>query len=429
MKTLITNGEVLCMTGEDVRQVDVGIEDDTIAFIGKAPATFIADRTIDASDQVVMPGLINGHTHASMTLFRNLADDLLFWDWLEGTILPMEAHLRAKDVYHGARLAIAEMIRSGITTFTDMYFHMDQVARAVEETGIRANLATGITGQGIEDEEKIKDAVAFHKVFHGKANGRIQVDFAPHAPYTCDDAFIKKIIDAAGGLDTRVHIHLSESRGEIKDSLAEYNQTPIERMASLGLFALPVYAAHCVHLTDEDINILAHYQVSVINNPGSNLKIANGFAPVKKMLEAGINVGLGTDGAASNNNLNMFEEMSLAALINKGLEEDAQVVPAYQALKMATINGAKALGLNQWVGTLEVGKKADIILIDLNKPHFYPRFKVIPALVYAAQAQDVRTVICNGEILMRDYLLQTMDEKTVMDEANGAAIRLKEANA
>lgn len=429
MKKLIKNGQVLAMTKEEVVQTDIGITDDRITFVGPAPKDFLADEVIDASDCLVMPGLVNAHTHSAMTLFRNLADDLLFWDWLEGTILPMEEHLEADDVYQGARLAIAEMIRSGVTTFADMYFYMDQVARAVDESGIRANLSIGLTGKGATDEEKIEEAGRLHADFDGQAQGRIRIDLAPHAPYSCDDDFLKKIIAKAKALPASIHIHLSESRKEVEDSLKAYQQTPIERMASLGLFEGDVYAAHCVHLTDQDIQILAQKKVSVVNNPGSNFKIANGFAPVKKLLSAGVNVALATDGAASNNNLNMFEEMSLAALVNKAVEEDARLLPAYKALEMATINGARALGLEDEIGTLEAGKKADLILVDLSKPHFHPRFNLIAPLVYAAQAADVKTVLCNGQVLMAEGELVTLDEKEVLAAADQAAMRLKKANS
>jgi 5-methylthioadenosine/S-adenosylhomocysteine deaminase len=424
MNILIQGGNILTMESEEIQIGDIGIVDDRIAFIGR-DETFRPDKVISAEDCIVMPGLVNAHTHSPMTLLRNYADDLLFWEWLEGTILPIEDKLTGEDAYLGAKLAIAEMIRSGITTFADMYMFMDDVARAVEETGIRANLSRGITGQGENGIEKIDESLSFYHKWNGKNDGLIRVDFAQHAPYTCDDAYIGHIMDAIKGLDTRIHIHLSESRDEVKRSLEEHGTTPIAHMRDLGLFEFPTYAAHCVHLTDDDIQILKQNDVSVMNNPGSNLKIANGFAPVKKMLQAGVNVSVATDGAASNNNLNMFEEMNLAALVNKAVEEDATTVPAFTALSMGTINGAKALGLESQIGSLVVGKKADIIIIDLSKPHFYPRFNLISSLIYSAQAGDVKTVLCNGRVLMQDYELLTMNEKEVLTEADQAAARFK----
>ena len=424
MNTLIKGGHVLTMEEERIITADIGIIDDHIAFIGKDDL-FMADRIIQAHDCVVMPGLINAHTHSAMTLLRNYADDLLFWDWLEGTILPIEENLTAEDVYLGSKLAIAEMIRAGITTFADMYMFMDEVAKAVQETGIRANLSRGITGQGKEGIEKIDESIEFYKRWNGTCDDCLRVDMGPHAPYTCDDEYLGHLMGAVDGMDTRIHIHLSESRDEVKRSIDTYCVTSIAHMPNLGLFEKPTFAAHCVHLQGDDVDILKKHKVSVINNPGSNFKIANGFAPVKELMAAGVNVALGTDGAASNNNLNMFEEMSLAALVNKAVEEDATAVKAYQALQMATVNGAKALGREDQIGSLSIGKKADIILVDLMKPHFFPRFNLISSLVYSAQASDVRTVICNGKILMQDHMLLTMNVEEVMKDADRAAARFK----
>ncbi|QRN86645.1 amidohydrolase [Clostridia bacterium] len=424
MNILIKGGQILTMENEEIQFGDIGIIDDTISFIG-SDSSFVADKVIDANDCIVMPGLINAHTHSAMTLLRNYADDLPFWDWLEGSILPIEEKLTGEDIYLGSRLAIAEMIRSGITTFGDMYMFMDEVAKAVSESGIRANLSRGVTGQGECGIEKITESVDFYNQWNGTNNDRIRVDFAPHAPYSCDDAYIGHIMDAIRKLDTRVHIHLSESQDEIQKSLEQHGVTPIAHMRDLGLFEFPTYAAHCVHITDDDINILKENGVSVVNNPGSNLKIANGFAPVKKMLNAGVNVSVATDGAASNNNLNMFEEMNLAALVNKAVENDATTVPAYMALSMGTIHGARALGRQGEIGSLLVGKKADIILVDMSKPHFYPRYNLIASLIYSAQAGDVKTVLCNGQVLMQDYKLLTMDEQEVLFAAQEAATRFK----
>lgn len=424
MKILIKGGQILTMEKEAIQFGNIGIIDDKIHFIGSEEA-FVADKVIDAKDCIVMPGLINAHTHSAMTLLRNYADDLPFWDWLEGSIMPIEDKLTGEDIYLGARLAIAEMIRSGITTFADMYMFMDQVAKAVSETGIRANLSRGVSGQGEKGLEKIVESVDLYDQWNGSNQDRIRVDFAPHAPYSCDDAYIGHIMDAARGLDTRIHIHLSESKDEVQNSLQAHGATPIAHMRDLGLFEIPTYAAHCVHITDEDIRILQKNKVSVVNNPGSNLKIANGFAPVKKMLKAGVNVSVATDGAASNNNLNMFEEMNLAALVNKAVEKDATTIPAFTALRMGTVHGARALGREKEIGSLEVGKKADIILVDMSKPHFYPRYNLISSLIYSAQAGDVKTVLCDGQVLMQDYKLLTMDEKEVLTAAQKAATRFK----
>jgi len=407
----------------DVFQGDIGIDGERIVFVGSEPSGFHADKTIDGRDTITLPGLINAHTHISMSLMRNYADDLPFWPWLTEKIWPIEANLTAEDCYWGAMLSISEMVRSGVTTFSDMYFFMDDVAKAVEETGIRANLSRGLVG-GDDSDKKLQEAIKLRKDWHGSCSGRITVDLAPHAPYTCDVETMKTIIEASHSNDTRIHIHLSESKKEVADSYEANGKSPIKNMLDQGVFERPTFAAHCVHLSDDDIKIIKEKNVSVINNPGSNLKLGNGFAPITKLLNEGVNVALGTDGSSSNNNLNMFEEMNLAALVNKALDGDTTVVPAYTAIKMATINGAKALGIDHEVGSIEVNKKADIIIVDIEKPHFYPRLDAIASLVYSAQASDVKTVICNGQVLMEDRKIMTFDEKTVFHKAEKCAKEL-----
>ena len=239
----------------------------------------------------------------------------------------------------------------------------------------------------------------------------------PHAPYTCGDEYLSSIIELSSELDIGIHIHLSESTSEVEESCRLFGMSPIRRMKKIGLFDRPTLAAHCVHLSDEDIRLLAENRVNVVNNPGSNLKLGNGFAPVEKLLKAGVNVALGTDGAASNNNLNMFEEINLAALVNKGISLDTTSVPAYTALQMATTGGARALGLEGQVGTISPGKKADLIILDMKKPHFYPRYNLVSSLAYSAQASDVSTVIVNGRILMEAGELTTIDLEKVMHNA------------
>lgn len=425
MRILIKNTQIISMADKapDVVRGDIGIEGEKIVFVGNEPSDFIADKTIDGSNTITLPGLINAHTHISMSLMRNYADDLPFWPWLTEKIWPVEANLTADDCYWGAMLSIAEMIRSGITTFADMYFFMDDVARAVDESGIRASLSRGLVG-GEDSDKKLAEALKLRKDWHGACCGRINVELAPHAPYTCGADVMKKIIEASEKHDTRIHIHLSESKKEVEDSFDQHGKSPIKNMLDQGVFERPTFAAHCVHLSDDDIKIMSENGVAVINNPGSNLKLGNGFAPVTKLLKAGVNVALGTDGSSSNNNLNMFEEMNLAALVNKAVEGDTTVVPAYTAIKMATINGAKALGIDHEVGSIEVGKKADMIIVDLEKPHFYPRLDPVASIVYSAQASDVKTVICNGQFLMEDREIKTFDETIVYHQADRCAKQL-----
>nr|WP_207753525.1 amidohydrolase [Sporosalibacterium faouarense] len=402
---------------EILENVNISIKDGKIMTIGDIPEDFTPESIIDGREKIVMPGLINSHTHVAMSVFRNYADDLPFWPWLTEKIWPLEEKLIAEDVYWGSMLSIIEMIQSGITCFADMYFFMDETARAVKESGMRASLVRGLTGEGEEGIDKIKETIEFYKRWNNEADGRITVEAGPHAPYTCSADYLEKIIKMASDHDMRIHIHLSESKKEVEDSYKKHNKSPIKHVNDIGLFELPTMAAHCVHVSDEDINILAQKGVSVLNNPSSNLKLGNGFAPVEKMTEQGINVALGTDGSSSNNNLNMFEEMNLAGLINKGVNLDSTSIPASTALKMGTINGAKALGLDSMIGTIEEGKKADIILVDMKKAHLYPKHNSISALIYSAQAADVDTVIVNGEILMENRELKTIDVEEVMFNA------------
>lgn len=422
MNILIKNATVLTMSEEDklMENTNITIEKGKIKSIGSVPEDFVAEKVIDGTNKLVMPGLVNAHTHIAMSLFRNFADDLPFWTWLQDRIIPREEKLIPEHVYWGSMLSIAEMIRFGVTSFADMYFFMDEVAKAVEETGIRASLSIGLSDSG-NQEQKIKAVKEFYDNWHGKANGRITVMAGPHAPYSCGPSFLSKVIDMASEKKMGIHIHLSESKKEIEDSYELRGKSPIKHVYDLGLLDLPTLAAHCVHLSDEDIDILAEKKVSVANNPGSNLKLGNGFARIEDMLKKGINVGLGTDGSASNNNLNMFEEINLAALINKGYTGDTTSIPAGTAVKMATINGAKALGIDEEVGTIEVGKRADIIMLDLNKPHFYPRYNLVASLAYSAQGSDVETVIVDGKVLMENYELKTIDLEKVMFNAEKSA--------
>jgi 5-methylthioadenosine/S-adenosylhomocysteine deaminase len=423
MNILIKNATLLSMGDkeEPVENVEVAIEKDKIKYIGEVPEDFYAEKVIDARESLVMPGLIDGHTHIAMSLFRNYADDLPLMEWLKTRIWPLEEKLTAQDVYWGSMLGVAELIRSGVTCFSDMYFFMEETAKAVEEAGIRAVLARGLVGGDNDDGRRFEETRKLYKSWHNGAGGRIKVMVGPHAPYTCSPGYLRKVVELARELNVGIHIHIAESADEVEESLKNYGKSPVRHIYDLGLFDIPTVAAHCVHLSDEDIEILAENKVSVVNNPTSNLKLASGFAPVEKMIKKGINVALGTDGPSSNNNLNMFEEMNLAAIINKSVNHDATSIPAITAIKMATVNGAKALGLEKEIASIEVGKKADLIIIDTQKPHFYPRHNIISALAYSAQASDVKTVIVDGKIVMEDYEIKTIDTERIMFETEKAA--------
>ncbi len=428
MKLLIKDVGIVPMTNDDY-QIDRGyiiIAEDRIQQLGSGAAPVgDYDLILDGTDQLAIPGFINTHTHAAMTLLRGYADDLPLMEWLEQKIWPAEAKLSANDIYWGTMLAIVEMIKSGTTCFADMYFSMDEVARAVQETGIRAVLARGMVGVGPESELAFTESEELIAKWNGSNNGRIKVMLGPHAPYTCPPDYLMRVMELAEKLGVGLHIHLSETAGEFADSNRIWGKTPIAQMDSLGLFKHEVLAAHCVHLSDEDIEILAKNQVGVVHNPESNMKLASGVAPVPKMLEAGIPVSLGTDGASSNNNLDMLQEMRTCALIHKVNSMDPTVIPAYQALQMATTNGAKALKLGKDLGSIEVGKKADFILLKNDAPHLIPCYDPIANLVYSAQASDVNTVIIDGKIIMQDRVIKTIDEKEVLLQAKRVAAKLR----
>ena len=413
MKTLIRNAKVLTMAGGPIETKDIGIENDHIKYVGNVPDSFEADYIVDGDGHLAMPGLINAHTHSSMSLLRNYADDLPFWEWLTEKVWPIEEKMGPEEVYWGTMLSNAEMIKSGITAYADMYFYSAETAKASVEAGLRCSIAQGLIGSSDKDQEKLNATRQLFKEWHKTGDGLITVMAGPHAPYTCDDAFLTKVIELCSELNIPIHTHLSESEKEVKDSLNKNGRSPIQHMAHLGLFKHHTLAAHCVHLLEEDVDVLRDQGVHVVHNPSSNLKLGNGISPVSKLLSSGVNVSIGTDGSSSNNNLNMFEEVHLAALLAKGSTRDPAVLPAFQALEMATKNGAAALNLGHETGTLEPGKKADLILVNLEQPHLYPHFQLDASMVYSAQASDVRTVMVNGKILMEKGELKTIDlEKT-----------------
>ncbi len=423
-QTIILKNVELLSDRDELIQTDITISDDCITSIGTAMETGDKARVIDCTDKLAIPGLINTHTHAAMSLFRSYADDMLLMDWLENKIWPAEANLTAEDVYYGTLLAIAEMLKTGTTTFADMYFYMPQVAEAVAESGIRAVLARGMTGVGANALQSLAESEAFYRDYHHTADERITVMLGPHAPYTCPPDYLKKVVALAQKLGAEIHIHLSETAGEVENCFKQYGKSPIELMSELGVLDCGVLAAHCVHVSTEDIQIMRQKQVRVAHNPGSNMKLASGIAPVSQMLAAGLCVGLGTDGAASNNNLDMLEEIRLTALLHKVSARDPLVIPAQTAVKMATAFGAQALGLSDKVGRLAPGLKADIVLLDMNSPHWCPRHNRLSLLAYSASAGDVHTVIANGKIVVENRRLTTIDEEKLLYEAHKRSMRL-----
>lgn len=379
---------------------------------------------IDGQDRLVIPGLINCHTHSYMAFMRNVADDLSFMDWLFGTIDPIEQQMTDEDTYWGACLAIIEMVKSGTTCFNDMQMNIHQTTRAVKESGMRAVISRGLIGSGHDEAGQMRLRQAYEERDAAKDCDRLSFMLGPHAPYTCDDEFMRVVSEEAKKNGMRIHVHLSESVSEIEQIREKYGLTPIEMADRNGLFDVPAIAAHCVQVTDEDIAILKGKKVSVVTNPASNMKLGNGFAPIGKMVEMGVNVCLGTDGAASNNSLNMFRELGLLTLIHKGVNKTPQCISAREGFRIATINGAKALGLEEETGSIEAGKKADLAILDLNTPSLTPRNNLIAGLSYSANGSEVETVIIDGKIVMEDRKVLTMDEELVYKKINEIIVRM-----
>lgn len=411
--------------GQDaVCRTDIYLQDDKIAGIGEAPEGFSQDQVIDGTDRLAIPGLINAHTHSYMALLRNVADDLPFEDWLFKNIEPIEDKLEPEDAYWGACLAILEMIKSGTTCFSDMQMHIHQTSKAAAESGMRAVISRGLVGSGDNEAGQIRLKEAYEEKEAWKDCDRLTFFLGPHAPYSCDEDFQRIVAKEAAKNHMGVHIHLSESRNEVENIRSQYGASPIALAKRAGLFDGLAVAAHCVHVDEEDLHILKECQVSVITNPASNMKLGNGFAPVPDMLEKGINVCIGTDGAASNNSLNMFHEMNLLGLIHKGAREKADCVSARKIFRMATLNGAKALGMEQKTGSIEVGKKADLAILNLRTPSMTPRNDLLAGLCYSANGSEVETVIIDGKIVMENRRILTLDEERIYAEVSRICKRL-----
>ncbi|MBK7448145.1 MAG: amidohydrolase family protein [Anaerolineales bacterium] len=393
---------------------------------------YSATETIDCGGKVLMPGLVNAHTHVPMTLVRGLADDLRLDVWLMGYMLPVERQFVSPEfVRLGTLIACAEQIRSGVTTFNDMYFFEDDIAQATADAGMRAVCGESVMKYPAPDAPSYDDSLAYAREFIKKWKGHplIVPAIAPHAPYSTNPEIIRACVDLAKEFDVPLHIHISETAFEVENMRKEQGMPVIPYVKKLGLFEAKVIAAHCVHIDTGEIRTLQHANAGVSHNPSSNLKLASGFAPVAKMLADGLNVGIGTDGPASNNDLDMFEEVRLAAFVAKAASNDPTVIPAATALTMATRLGAQALHLGHITGSLEVGKRADLILVDTNPLHNTPRFKRDPLnaysqLVYASKSTDVTDVMVNGKWLMRDHNLLTLNEKELIAQARELATKI-----
>jgi 5-methylthioadenosine/S-adenosylhomocysteine deaminase len=419
-RRVIPRGSV-AIDGRDIVAVDTA-EQIAAAYRGR--------ETIDAAGGVVMPGLINTHTHAPMVLFRGLADDLALMDWLQKYIFPAEAKTVSPEfVRVGTRLAALEMIESGTTTYTDMYYFEDEIARATKAAGLRGVLGETVIQFPVADAKTPADSMALTERFAKEfANDDlITPAVAPHAMYTNDPETLKACRALADRLHIPVIIHLAETSDEVKTAQEKYKLTPTGFLESIGFWGPRTVAAHGVHLTPDDIAILAKRHVGVSHNPESNMKLASGIAPVEALRQAGVVVGLGTDGAASNNDLDMFEAMRQAAFLHKLVNNDPRAIPAPVALEMATIDGARVLGLEKTLGSLEPGKRADLLVVSMDAARQTPMYDPVSHLVYVTRGDDVRTTVVNGRVLMRDRKVLTLDSRQVLADARAMAEKVRAA--
>ncbi|MCU0571638.1 MAG: amidohydrolase [Syntrophobacteraceae bacterium] len=425
---LIVNGHVLTLNGRDDRFPDgaVAVQGAEIVAVGDTAsieARFHARKTLVARGCVVMPGLVNGHTHAAMTLFRGLADDLPLMDWLHRHIFPAERKLTEEWVYRGTLLACAEMILSGTTTFCDMYLFEHMVARAAAEAGMRALVGEVLYDFPSPHYGPIENGLRFTEslIREWAGDPLVHVAVEPHAIYTCSPDLLRRCDEIARRFDVPLIIHVSENEAEVRQVQELYGCRPVEHLERLGMLGPHLIADHCVALDDRDMELLAARSAQVIHNPESNMKLASGVAPVPKLLERGVNVALGTDGCASNNDLDLFGEMDTCAKLHKVMMLDPTVLPARSVLRMATRNGAGALGFGGKVGELTPGMWADIIVVDFGRPHLTPLYEPVSHLVYAARGADVRHSIIHGRLVMEDRKLLTLDVEEVMDHARAIA--------
>ena len=430
---VIQNGTILTLDKEDtiIRNGWIGIKEDVIAHVGNTcrdiPA---ADQTIDAKGGLILPGLVNGHTHAAMSLFRGLADDLPLMDWLNRYIFPAESKMDRQFVYTGTLLAAAEMILSGTTTFCDMYLFEDETAKAARDIGMRCLAGEVLYDFPSPNYGDIDKGFEYsrHLIEKWADDPLVSVAVEPHSAYTCSPDLIMKANELAETYHVPLIIHMSETRGEVMEIQEKYGKKPFAHLRNLGVLGPHVIADHCVWVDESEMDIMADFKVNVIHNPESNMKLASGFAPVPRLIEKGITVGLGTDGCASNNNLDLFSEMDSAAKMHKVNTLDPTVMDARTVLRMATVEGAKALGLGDRIGSLESGKKADIIVVDTDKPHLIPMYHPYSHLVYAARGSDVSHSIINGRPVMADRRIITMDQDRIMAAARELAVKTVKNN-
>ncbi len=414
---LIENAQIITMDGDNIVSGCLGVVGDTIVYTGKKHPGIKGKKTINASGCIVMPGLINAHTHSPMSIFRGYADDMELFDWLNSHIWPVEKEfVTEENVALASELSIAEMIRSGTTSFNDMYFYSDITAAVAEKAGIRA-----ILGEAVIDVPfpvfKISEDFWKEKAERPVERGLVRSALVAHSPYSCSKKILERIREVSEKTGRFIHIHISETDTEVERILTDHGMTPVQYLDSIGLFDCKVAAVHCVALSDKDIDILAKRKTGVIHCPQSNLKLGSGIARIPEMIKAGITIALGTDGQASNNTLDMFAEMKTAALLHKGICKDPSLLQAREVIRMATSNAASILGL-KGTGVIAEGNKADIIIVDMKSVHNSPLYDPCSHIVYCAKGTDVKTVIINGKTVMENGQLLTINEETVKKRVN-----------
>lgn len=430
MKLLLNNCDILAGDGKSFHLVKngyLGVDGDCIAFLGDTRPEGNWDEEKDMSGKLLAPGFINCHGHTAMTLLRGVGSDLPLQEWLFDKIFPVEARLTADEIRAGNNLALLEMISCGTTSYSDMYFEPQTAVENTIAAGMKANISRPVQSfdenERYEDQYRARESLALFRNYHGAADGRIRIDFCIHAEYTCTERVTRAYAEDCNALGGRMQLHLSETKREQEECLKRRGKTPAAWFRDLGVFDSPTAAAHCVWLTEDDMEILREKGVSVIHCPTSNLKLASGFARVPELLKNGINVTLGTDGAASNNNLNIMEELHLASVIHNGFTGDPLVMKPEEVLLMATANGAKLQGRND-TGALQPGKKADIIAFDMQKPHLFPAFDIPALLAYSAQGSDVCMTMVDGKILYENGEFLTLDREKILAEAKAAVKQL-----
>ncbi|MFB6087090.1 MAG: amidohydrolase [Haloarculaceae archaeon] len=415
---LVTGGRVL-RPNMAIERADVLVDRDSGDVVAvDDPGALDGDDELDATGGLVMPGLVNAHCHVAMTLLRGYADDKPLDAWLREDIWPVEAALEPEDIAAGAALGVVEMIKSGTTAFADMYFEMDQVAEAVEQGGVRALLGYGAITVGKDDEAaraEMEVGLETARKLDGAAQGRVSTAFMPHSLTTAGEDYLREFVPQARADDIPIHFHANETADEVDPIVAERGERPLEYAADLGMLGSDDFVAHAVHVDETEIELLADRGAGVAHCPASNMKLASGMAPVQRLREAGVTVGIGTDGPASNNDLDMFDELRDAAMVGKLAADDASAVPAAAAVEMATQGSAALLGVDS--GRIEPGANADLAVVDLDRPHLTPANDLVSHLAYAARGSDVRHTVCDGRVLMRDREVETFDEAAVRERA------------